>query len=115
MATRGGRLPVPLSPDELGAVVDTLIENVFSHTEPGTAYRIVARPGLDHTAVLTVEDAGPGFDETDLVERGRSGGGSTGLGLDIVRKAAERTGGTFAISNGPSGGRVEVVFGTTER
>lgn len=116
VATRGGRLPVPLSPDELGAVIDTLMENVFAHTDYGSGYRIGARPGADATAVLTIEDSGPGFDEGSLVERGRSGGGSTGLGLDIVRKAAEKTGGSLAVSNGPQGGgRVEVVFGTIDR
>lgn len=115
VATRGGRLPVPLSPDELGAVIDTLIENIFAHTDAGTGYRIGARPGLDSTAVLTVEDTGPGFDNGSL-ERGHSGGGSTGLGLDIVRKAAERTGGSISVTNSPhGGGRVEVVFGTTDR
>ena len=114
--TQGGRLPVPLSPDELGAVIDTLMENVFSHTASGTGYRIAARPGTDQTAVLVIEDAGLGFDKTSLVERGSSGGGSTGLGLDIVRKAAEKTGGHLSISNRASGGgRVEVVFGTTDR
>ena len=114
--TQGGRLPVPLSPDELGAVIDTLMENVFSHTAPGTGYRIAARPGSDQTAVLVIEDAGLGFGKTSRVERGKSGGGSTGLGLDIVRKAAEKTGGHLAISNrAAGGGRVEVVFGTTDR
>ena len=63
-----------------------------------------------------IEDSGPGFDEDSLVERGRSGGGSTGLGLDIVRKAAEKTGGTLIVANNSQGGgRVEVVFGTTEK
>ena len=115
VATRGGRLPVPLSPDELGAVIDTLIGNIFSHTEAGTGYSIGARPGADATAVLTIEDSGPGFDDGSL-ERGHSGGGSTGLGLDIVRKAAERTGGSISVTNAPQGGgRVEVVFGTTDR
>lgn len=116
VSTQGGRLPVPLSPEELGAVVDTLMENVFSHTGPGAGYRIGARPGSDLTAVLIIEDSGPGFGEESEVERGRSGGGSTGLGLDIVRKAAEKTGGTVNVSNTAGGGaRVEVVFGTTER
>lgn len=114
VATQGGPLPVPLSPDELGAVFDTLMDNVFAHTEPATGYRVTARPGADATAVLTVEDAGPGFDRDTIHERGRSGGGSTGLGLDIVRKAAERTGGSIDTSNTAGGGaRVEVVFGTT--
>ncbi len=116
VATQGGRLPVPLSPDQLGAVVDTLMENIFAHTASGTGYRISARPGSDHTAVLTIEDSGSGFDEDPLIERGRSGGGSTGIGLDIVRKAAEKTGGNLSVSNTTrGGGRVEVVFGTTDR
>lgn len=116
VATQGGRLPVPLSPDELGAVIDSLMDNIFTHTGPGAGYRISARPGSDQTAVLTIEDSGAGFDENALIERGRSGGGSTGLGLDIVRKAAERTGGSLSISNTTKGGgRLEVVFGTTDR
>ncbi len=116
VVTLGGVLQVPLSPDELGTVIDTLMENVFAHTDPGAGYRIGARPGSGQTAVLTIEDDGPGFGEGTLVERGRSGGGSTGLGLDIVRKAAEKTGGTFNTSNNrDGGGRVEVVFGTTRR
>ncbi len=114
VSTRGGPLPVPLSPDELGAVFDTLMENVFAHTDQTTGYRVAARPGVDATAVLTVEDSGPGFDEDLIQERGFSGGGSTGLGLDIVRKAAEKTGGSVNTSNtGAGGARVEVVFGTT--
>jgi signal transduction histidine kinase len=116
VVTLGGALQVPLSPDELGTVIDTLMENVFAHTDPGTGYRIGARPGSGETAVLTIEDSGAGFSEGILVERGRSARGSTGLGLDIVRKAAEKTGGSFNISNSrDGGGRVEVVFGTTKR
>ncbi len=116
VVTLGGTLQVPLSPDELGTVIDTLMENVFAHTDPGTGYRIGTRPGSGQTAVLTIEDSGIGFSEGTLVERGRSGGGSTGLGLDIVRKAAEKTGGTFNVSNSrEGGGRVEVVFGTTHK
>jgi signal transduction histidine kinase len=116
VVTLGGVLQVPLSPDELGTVIDTLMENVFAHTDSGTGYRIGARPGSGQTAVLTIEDAGPGFSQGALVERGHSGGGSTGLGLDIARRAAEKTGGTFNVSNShEGGGRVEVVFGTTNR
>ena len=47
--TLGGALQVPLSPDELGTVIDTLMENVFAHTDSGSGYRIGARPGSGQT------------------------------------------------------------------
>jgi signal transduction histidine kinase len=111
--TAGGRLPVAMSAPDLGALVDTLLENVFSHTSPGVGYRIEARPGhSDGQVVLVVEDSGTGFVHEDALERGESGGGSTGLGLDIVLKAAQRTGGGLIIGESALGGaRVEVVFG----
>ena len=40
----------------------------------------------------------------DASERGHSGGASTGLGLDIARRTAESTGGSFRTSTSPSGG-----------
>jgi signal transduction histidine kinase len=110
----GGRLPVAMSAPDLGALIDTLLENVFSHTSPGVGYRIEARPGqLDGQVVLVVEDSGTGFEHDSALERGESGGGSTGLGLDIVMKAAQRTGGDLEIGASALGGaRVEVVFGS---
>lgn len=109
----GVRLPVAMSQDELGAVVDTLIENVFAHTPSGSGYSITVEPGSPGTAVLVVEDEGGGFPESDVLERGASAGGSTGLGLDIVRRAAERTGGRLEVANRRHGGaRVAAVFGS---
>jgi signal transduction histidine kinase len=109
--TRGGSLPVAISADDLGAVVDTLIENVFAHTPAGAGYSISAYP-LEGSAVLVVEDQGPGFSGESALQRGESGAGSTGLGLDIALRAAERSGGNLTVSNGPGGGaRVEVAFG----
>ncbi|MCP3997095.1 MAG: HAMP domain-containing histidine kinase [bacterium] len=111
--TSGGRLSVPMSGQDLGALVDTLMENVFSHTSPGVGYRIEARPGDDEQVVLVVEDSGAGFEHAAALERGESGGGSTGLGLDIVLRAAQRTGGGLKIGESALGGaRVEVVFGS---
>lgn len=111
--TSGGRLPVAMNSQDLGALVDTLLENVFSHTSPGVGYRIEARPGYgDGQVVLVVEDSGPGFAHAGALQRGESGGGSTGLGLDIVLKAAQRTGGGLTIGESALGGaRVEVTFG----
>ncbi|MCP4303925.1 MAG: HAMP domain-containing histidine kinase [bacterium] len=111
--TSGGRLPVAISGQDLGALVDTLLGNVFSHTDPGTGYRIEARPGdEDGQVILVVEDSGTGFEHDSAHERGESGGGSTGLGLDIVLRAAERTGGGLKLGESALGGaRVEVTFG----
>jgi signal transduction histidine kinase len=61
-----------------------------------------------------VEDEGPGFPPA-MIGRGHSSGGSTGLGLDIARRAAEATGGSIAISIRPRGGAcVELVFGIVD-
>ncbi len=110
--TSGGRLPVGMSAQDLGAVIDTLLGNVFAHTDPGTGYRILAARGAEGRSVLVVEDDGQGFEHGAPLKRGASGGGSTGLGLDIALRAAERTGGTLQIGTSASGGaRVEVVLG----
>ena len=81
--------------------------------QEGVGYRVEARPGFtEGQVVLVVEDSGHGFADDSAMERGESGGGSTGLGLDIVHRAAERTGGGVKIGASALGGaRVEVVFG----
>ena len=110
--TADGALPVALTADELGAVVDTLLANVFSYTEPGVGYSLKAGRADDGRAELVLEDDGPGFADMSVLERGTSGGGSTGLGLDIARRAAERTGGVMEIGAGSLGGaRVRITFG----
>jgi signal transduction histidine kinase len=105
-------LPVPISADELGAVVDTLLANVFSYTAPGVGYRVSAGVAQNGATVLIVEDDGPGFPGEAVLERGASAGGSTGLGLDIALRSAERTGGRLTIGNHSGGGaRVVATFG----
>lgn len=109
--TTGGELLVSLGPDDLGAVVDTLMENVFAHTPPGTDYSIWAGPDGEDGIAMIVEDHGPGFPEAGVVERGASAAGSTGLGLDIVQRAAARAGGSLQVGDRPGGGaRVTVRF-----
>ncbi len=70
-----GRLPVAMSAQDLGALIDTLLENVFSHTSPGVGYRIEAsaRTTCDSQVVLVVEDSGTGFEHDGALERGESG------------------------------------------
>lgn len=104
-----GALPVAVGADELAACVDALLGNVFAHTpeESAMSVRLAPHPS---GALLAVEDAGPGFDPA-LLERGNSGGGSTGLGLDIARRTAESSGGRLTVSSPPEGGaRVEVLL-----
>ncbi|GAB1818014.1 sensor histidine kinase [Herbidospora sp. RD11066] len=104
-----GPLPVPVRAEDLAALVDLLLENVFAHTPEGTPFTVelTARPG---GAVLTVADEGPGFGR-DLVERGASGAGSTGLGLDIARRTAEESGGELRVRNGAVGAEVVADLG----
>jgi signal transduction histidine kinase len=60
-----------------------------------------------------VSDAGPGIPAgAAATARGVSGAGSTGLGLDIVRRGAEQAGGALRLESPPAGGlRVVVELG----
>ncbi|MGP3923186.1 sensor histidine kinase [Streptomyces sp. 8N616] len=103
---------VRLPHDDLAAVVDALIGNVFQHTAQGTAFTV----RVERTAqavVLAVDDAGPGIEDPDrALARGVSVGGSTGLGLDIAHRAARATRGAVRITHGPMGGaQVRVTLG----
>ena len=78
----------------------------------GDRIRVTAR-AEEHELVLSVEDAGPGL-SPDLVERGVSGAGGTGLGLDIARRTAELHGGVFRIGRSAAGGaRIALELPTT--
>ncbi|WP_017582242.1 sensor histidine kinase [Nocardiopsis valliformis] len=102
---------VALNRDECVAVLDSLVGNVFRYT-PADGPFAVAVVEYAGWVTLIVEDAGPGFaDPTAALRRGTSGGGSTGLGLDIVRHAVEATGGTVHLERGKLGGaRVRARF-----
>jgi signal transduction histidine kinase len=84
-------VPVPVAADDLAAAVDALLGNVFAHTPVGAGFAVTVRGGP--VPVVEVTDAGPGIGDPGLLDRGRSGGSSTGLGLDIVRRTAEEAGG----------------------
>jgi signal transduction histidine kinase len=99
-------LAVPLGSDEAAAAVDAMLGNIFAHTPDGTNYRVWLRAGDE--AVLVVEDDGPGV-PAGADERGASGGDSTGLGLDIVRRTAERSGGSLVIDGRSSTGGARVI------
>lgn len=101
---------VRVGADDLAAAVDALLENVFAHTPEGTGMAVAVELGHD-AAWVTVADEGPGLARMPggAVDRGRSGGGSTGLGLDIVRRTAESSGGCLEVRASPSGGAAMVM------
>ncbi|GAA1105133.1 sensor histidine kinase [Nocardiopsis metallicus] len=102
---------VALNRDECVAVLDSLVGNVFRYTPADGPFAVAV---VEHAGWVTliVEDAGPEFaDPAAALRRGTSGGGSTGLGLDIVRHAVEATGGTVHLERGKLGGaRVRARF-----
>jgi signal transduction histidine kinase len=97
-----GPLPVGVPADDLTAAVDALLGNVFAHTPDGTpfAVRLVREAGQ---VLLTVSDEGPGM-PAGAGRRGASAAGSTGLGLDIARRAAQAGGGRLELATGLGGG-----------
>ncbi|MFG2023548.1 sensor histidine kinase [Streptomyces sp. NPDC048825] len=110
IGTPSGPLPVAVSADELAAALDALIGNVLDHTPQGTPFRVTARATPEGPELL-VADEGPGFPGAHATERGSSGAGSTGLGLDIARRTAEESGGRFRTENVP-GAQVTLTFPT---
>jgi len=106
--------------NDLVDVVDALVDNVFAHTPDGTAFAVSLTandpttndPGLVR---LEVSDSGPGAADPGVVARGHSTADSTGLGLDIVRRAAIASGGDLLVATSASGGMLAVVtFGVPE-
>lgn len=113
MYLRSARRPIPVRmvADELAALVDALLENVFAHTPDGTDFGVSILPTVGGARLL-VDDAGPGLPGAQVAQRGASRGGSTGLGLDIVRRAAEASGGGLVLGRSvPGGARIQVDLG----
>ena len=102
--------PVHVAADDLAAAIDALLGNVFAHTPDGTAFAVCVEdePG---GVRLAVKDRGPGLDAA-AVTRGVSGAGSTGLGLDIVRRTVEGAGGRLELVSAPGAGTTVVLHFT---
>ncbi|MEA2010353.1 MAG: ATP-binding protein [Actinomycetota bacterium] len=83
---------------------------MFAHTADAVPVAIRLSQTDDASVVLEVEDGGGGLVDSGAVERGASTGNSTGLGLDIVRRTAEASGGSSQLASPGSlkGARVVV-------
>jgi signal transduction histidine kinase len=102
VAIPAGSLPVAVDETDLRDVLDIVVDNVFAHTPDGVPLAIhLAEEGS--VAVLTVRDQGPGFEEhgPDHVDERV---GSTGLGLQIVRRAVAGFGGGVEVRSAPGQG-----------
>ena len=99
------RIPVPVARAELAAALDAVLGNVFRYTPQGTAFEVgISR--RDGWVAVRVDDAGPGIaDPERAMRRGESDQGSTGLGLDIARRAAQSTGGSVSLDRAGDGRR----------
>lgn len=113
-----GPLMVKVGAADLGASVDAVLGNVFAHTPDGTDFAVELARRPDGDVCLAIGDAGPGLAPSLAVladgrpRRGDSGGGSTGLGLDIARRTAATSGGDLVVERSPMGGtQVVLVLG----
>ena len=104
-----GPVPVAIGADTLSACVDALLGNVFTHTPEGAGFAVQLYGQEQGGAALVVTDAGPGLPFRLVPARGRSLAGSTGLGLDIVQRAAEESGGRLLLDRAPGGGAMIIV------
>ena len=79
---------------------------MLTHTVAGVGFTVSTASDPPR---LTITDEGDGLPSTDVFDRGSSSG-SSGLGLDIVRRAAEASGGEVTLGDGP-GATIVVRFG----
>lgn len=107
------------NPDDLGHVLDNLIENSIRYTPEGTEIAVECR-SIDGRPALVVADTGPGIPPEErgrAFERfyrgsiGRKAGSGTGLGLAVVAELVHRWGGEVHVADSTeTGARFEAVF-----
>ncbi|KAA9161323.1 HAMP domain-containing histidine kinase [Amycolatopsis acidicola] len=113
-ATGGAQVTVTAAPTKVNAdpalmqrAIGNLLENAIRYGRQPGAEAVVHITVAGGT--VTVADHGPGIDPaaaTDAFDRFSSTGGSSGLGLPIVRWVAQAHGGTLAVYNADEGGAI---------
>jgi len=114
VAMTGARKPVlvPGNPEMLGRAVRNLVENALVHTPARTTVEIE----VDPAGAIVVSDRGPGVPAAEREQifrrfwrRDRRRQGSSGLGLSIVARIAERHAAKISVDNRPGGGAVFIL------
>ncbi len=100
--------PVQANEAALTQCFSNLLDNAVKFVDPGRTPRVAVHgERVDGWVRISVEDNGIGIPEAlrsklfGIFERGASVGAGTGMGLAIVRKAAERMGGRVGVSSNP--------------
>jgi signal transduction histidine kinase len=109
-------MPVPMSEEYLGKVVDELVQNAFKFSSAGRIVRVELAKTPEAT-VLTVADHGRGFSTEHIsrvgaymqFDRSLHEQQGVGLGLSIARRLTELHGGTLTIQSTKSEGTTVVV------
>ena len=103
--------PVTVPRTELAAALDALLGNVIRYTPQGAPFEVAVSRRKDGYIVVRIDDGGPGIPDPErALRRGTSGRGSTGLGLDIVRRVAVAGRGAVNIGRGRLGGASVVIL-----
>jgi len=109
-------LPVPMSDEYLGKVVDELVQNAFKFSHPGGAVRVELSQ-TPEAVVLSVRDHGRGFSTEQIshvgaymqFDRKMQEQQGIGLGLTIARRLTELHGGTLTLQSEQGSGTTVVV------
>jgi two-component system sensor histidine kinase MprB len=104
---------VRVDPVLVERAVSNLLDNAVKYSPPGTPVEVTVRDGevvvADHGPGVSAEDAPRIFDRFYRAATARSKPGA-GLGLAIVREAAEAHGGTASVESSPRGARFRLTL-----
>ncbi|WP_020659085.1 sensor histidine kinase [Amycolatopsis benzoatilytica] len=109
--------PALVVPGSLEQILDNLLSNAIAATAPGTAVTVHIGPAGSDAVEVRVSDHGPGLSEEQRRRafepfwraQGATPGSGFGLGLAIVRRLADASGGSVTLAGGPDGTGLQAI------